>query len=97
MTRNKNLFPAGAKRINLTVPLAMYDDILYVSGRLGVSASSLFYQMTRDSVHHMATVLREIPHGTDEETAVKRLRGDSVAYIDQQYSALMAVLDKELS
>jgi hypothetical protein len=97
MTKNKNLYPAGAKRINLTVPLAMYDDILYVSGRLGVSASSLFYQMTRDSVHHMATVLRKLPPGSDNETVVRRLRGDSVAYIDQRYSDLMAAMDKELS
>jgi hypothetical protein len=93
MSKNKNLFPTGTKRINLSVPLAMYDDIIYVSGRLGISSSSLFYQVTRDSIHHMASVLRKLPKDYTDEMAVKRLRGDSVSYIKDQYEQVLRDLE----
>lgn len=84
-------------RINLSVPFQYYDDLRYVSRRLGVSSSSLIYNVSHDAVSHMSSVLREVPESGGSEAIVKRLRGESIDHIKQQYSDLMASVEGEKS
>lgn len=76
-------------RVNLSVPVAFYNDLVYVSRRLGVSASALVYNMSHDAVSHMSSVLHQVPESGCSDAVIKRLRGESVDYIEQQYNDLM--------
>jgi len=85
----------NSKRLNLTIPVKTYNEIIFVSRRMGVSSSGLIYQMISEAVHHMATVLKQAVPNEDVETTVKRLRGASTAYIEAQYDDLKKELAKD--
>jgi len=80
---------SNTRRLNLSLPPDLYADILFISGRMGISASALVYQITSDSLHHMANILRQARPDEPVGTTVKRLRGDSLAYIKSQYESAM--------
>ena len=77
-------------RINLSVPVPFYDELTYVARRLGVSSSSLIYNISHDAVSHMSGVLHQVPESGGSDAIVRRLRGESIDYIEQQYSELMS-------
>jgi hypothetical protein len=80
---------SNAKRINLSLPPEMYRDLVFVAQRMGISASSLIYNISHDAIEHMAGIMRQVPESGDTDAVVKRLRGDSVSYIQDQYESLM--------
>ena len=84
-------------RINLSVPPEFYKELTYVARRLGVSSSSLIYNMSHDAVSHMSSVLHQVPESGGSDAIVKRLRGESIDYIEQQYSDLMSSVEGEKS
>jgi hypothetical protein len=80
------------KRINLSVPREYHANLQYVSKRLGVSASALLYQISGGSLVHMADLLKQVPADADDKSIVKRLRGESIAYIEDRYAELKIAL-----
>lgn len=80
------------KRINLTLPSSLYDDLVYVSRRLGLSASALLCQISREGITHMSLVLHQVPETGGSDAIVKRLRGESVAHIEHLYAETMDML-----
>lgn len=87
----------ATKRLNLSIPSEQYQELLYVARTLGVSASSLVVQLMGDSVHHMATIMRQVKPGEATASTVRRLRGESIGYIQEQYHHLLTELDQGLS
>jgi hypothetical protein len=84
-------------RINLSVPPEFYKELTYVSKRLGVSSSSLIYNISHDAVGHMSSVLHQVPESGGSDAIIKRLRGESINYIEQQYSDLMSSVEEDRS
>jgi len=78
------------RRINLTVPPKLYSDIHFISSRMGVSASSLIFNVCSEALTHMASVLRSIEPTETAEVVSKRLRGESIDYIKAQYDRYMS-------
>jgi predicted DNA-binding ribbon-helix-helix protein len=83
-----------SRRINLSVPLDFYNSLTYVARRMGISSSSLVYNIASEAVDNMESMLRQVPEdGACPESTVRRLRGESVAYIQEQYRTLERDLD----
>ena len=80
---------SNAKRINLSLPPEMYEDLVFVAQKMGISASSLIYNISHDAIEHMASIMRQLPESGGTDAVAKRLRGDSVSYIQEQYENLM--------
>jgi hypothetical protein len=87
-----NLTKTKAKRLNLTLPPNMYDNLTYVARRMGISASSLVFNIGNDSIAHMASIMRSIPETGATDTIIKRLRGESISYIQEKYDGVMGDL-----
>ena len=84
------------KRVSLSLPHALVDDLDYVSHRLGISRSSLVAQVLNDVLAPSVAMLRTIPENvapTDED--VKRFRGASVKLIRERLDNLHE-LDRDL-
>ena len=81
------------KRLNLSIPVQQYQELLFVSRNLGISASSLVVQLMGDSIHHMADIMHQANEGEPTASAVRRLRGTSIGYIQEQYHHLLTELN----
>lgn len=85
---------SSTKRLNLSMPADQYRELLFVARTLGVSASSLVVQVMGDSIHHMASVLGQVQAGEGTPSLVRRLRGESIGYIQSQYHQLLSELNE---
>lgn len=76
------------KRVSVSMPIQLADDLDYISRRLGVSRSGLVSQMLlAGDISSLRTLLDHIPENPTEGD-LKRFRGDSKAYIEDQLSKL---------
>jgi hypothetical protein len=85
--------PRITKRLNLSIPPSLYEDLIYVSSVLGVTSSGLIMQCIGESIPYMAKALHELEASPSAATA-KRLRGQSVDFIAARYQETMQDLDK---
>lgn len=76
------------KRVSLSLPKSLVDDLDYICGRLGVSRSgfiaSILQQADMPSLRALVSHIPEQPADDD----VKRFRGSSQAYFDKQLQRL---------
>lgn len=76
------------KRVSLSIPGELADNLDYISGRLGISRSAFVTQLLLEGrLDHLAALLRNIPEQATEADA-RRFRGDSKAYIREQLEHL---------
>jgi hypothetical protein len=86
----------STKRINLSVPTEYHTQLHYVSRRLGISATSLIHRMTYEALQHMYSIVRQLPEGgSGGPEFIRRLRGESISYIESQYQGLKSQLGDE--
>ena len=81
------------KRLNLSLSPSLYNDVIYVSGVLGITASALICQTISEAVPHMANMLRGL-EATPTPDAARRLRGESIEFIEGRYQDTLAELAK---
>lgn len=78
----------GLKRVSISMPEELADNLDYISKRLGVSRSGFVSQLLLaadlDSFRAMLSHIPEQPSEGD----LKRFRGDSRAYIQDQLERL---------
>lgn len=76
------------KRVSLSLPSSVVDDLDYVSERLGISRSGFLTQVLLQSdLASLRALLASIPESPSEDD-VKRFRGSSVDYIRERVEAL---------
>ena len=78
-----------SKRLNLSLPSEMYAEIRFVSHHMGISASALVYQIILGSLPHLVSLLRNSTSVESTDTAVRHLRGHSLASIKAQYDGVV--------
>jgi hypothetical protein len=84
----------SSKRLNLTVSHALYDDIMFLSHYMKISASGLINQLISEPLPYMASELRKVAASPNPDEAVKRLRGDSADHIKAQYENCVSTLSE---
>ncbi len=79
------------KRVSVSMPIELADDLDYISRRLGVSRSGFVSQMLlAGDIHKLRVLLSHIPEQpTDGD--LKRFRGDSKVYIEDALAKLQAM------
>jgi len=74
---------AHAKKISMSLPSALLDDLQYLSGRLGVSRSALMSEILGEAVPTLAELFRAVPEDASPDEA-RRLRGASVEIVRER-------------
>lgn len=79
---------ADIKRVSLSLPSSVVEDLDYISNRLGISRSGFLTQVLLQSdLASLRALLASIPESpTDDD--VKRFRGSSVDFIRERVEAL---------
>lgn len=86
----------GFKRCSFSLPSNVAADVASVSEAMGVSQSALVAQVLGDTISSMRELLSmSVPAGADTSSpeVMRRLRGDSVQFVQDRVSAFMDILD----
>ena len=78
-----------SKRLNLSLPSNLYEQVHFVSRHMGISASALVYQIILSSLPRLVSNLRNSKPDESTASTVKRLRGHSLASIKAQYEGVV--------
>lgn len=79
---------ASLKRVSLSIPGDLADNLDYISKRLGVSRSAFVTQLLLEGqLDNLASLLSTIPE-QPSEADIKRFRGDSKVYVREQLERL---------
>lgn len=82
---------SGLKRISISIPAELSDDLDYLSKRLEVSRSGLVSQMLLSAeLGKLRALLEAIPQQPSEGD-IKRFRGDSRSVIEDQLQRLQSL------
>lgn len=76
------------KRVSLSLPEPLVDDLDYICRRLGVSRSGFIASLLQQAdMASLRALVSNIPDQPNDED-VKRFRGSSQAYFDEQLQRL---------
>ncbi len=79
---------ATLKRVSLSIPGELADNLDYIAHRLGVSRSAFVTQVLLEGhLDKLASLLSTIPE-QPSEADTRRFRGDSKAYVREQLERL---------
>jgi hypothetical protein len=82
-----------AKKISVSIPSPLLDDLQYLSARLGVSRSALITELLGEALPVVAGLLRMVPEGASPDEA-KRFRGASVNIIRERVAEAQRLADE---
>jgi len=72
-----------AKKISVSIPSPLFDDLQYLSARLGVSRSALVTELLGEALPVVVGLLRMVPEGASPDD-VRRFRGASVDIVRER-------------
>lgn len=79
---------SSLKRVSLSIPIGLADNLDYISRRLGVSRSAFVTQLLLEAqLDKLASLLASIPEQPSEADK-RRFRGDSKLYVREQLARL---------
>ena len=81
-------------RLTISLPPDQYNDLAFISERMGISRSAVLTQMLGEGLAHARRLVACVPNSPDDYT-VSRYRGDSKEIIRGRLQTLMADLDQE--
>lgn len=84
------------RKISVTIPPDLVDDMDYVAARLGVSRSALIAGILPESLHLMRSMLEQVPLNPSPDD-VLRFRGESAELVRQKIDSLKDLGDDLLS
>lgn len=93
MALQKQTSSTDTRRLNLTVSRDLYDDIMFLSHYMKISASGLVNQLISEPIPYMAAELHKVASSPNPDEAVRRLRGDSKAHVKAQYDTFISEID----
>lgn len=79
------------RRCSFSIPRGTWEDLVYVSERMGITRSALVTEMLENSVSDMRTLLEMTPK-KPTPADVKRLRGASVDFVKAEFQEVMEKL-----
>lgn len=82
-----------AKKISVSIPSPLLDDLQYLSARLGVSRSALITELLGDALPVVVGLLKMVPEGASPDEA-KRFRGASVDIIRERVAEAQRLADE---
>lgn len=82
-----------AKKISVSIPSPLLDDLQYLSARLGVSRSALITELLGEALPVVVGLLRMVPEGASPDEA-KRFRGASVDVIRERVAEAQRLADE---
>lgn len=84
------------RKITISVPPTLVDDLDYLSVRLGVSRSAIISELMCDTVAHMRSMVELVPENPTPADA-RRFRGESAELIRQRMASLQGIADDLLA
>jgi hypothetical protein len=92
--KQTSLLDPDSKRLNLTVSKALYDDIMFLSQYMKISASGIVNQLISEPIPYMASELRKVATSPNPDEAVRRLRGESKEHVKAEYERYVTSVDE---
>jgi len=84
----------GFKRVSVSVPAEVWDEVIFVAGRMGISRSSLVTEALEGMVSAVVPLVKMTPK-QPTPADVRRLRGASVELIKTKIAETMALLEAD--
>jgi len=78
------------KKISITAPPPLVDDLDYLAGRLGVSRSAIVSEILGVTVSDMRRIFELIPPNPTQSD-VLRMRGESAELVRQRLASLQGI------
>lgn len=85
-------------RVNITMPFEMANQLSVISNRMGITRSALTVQLLDEAVPLVYGIVTQLPAFDVplDDSKVKRLRGESVAYIQEVFRDVSSKCRDEL-
>jgi hypothetical protein len=80
------------RKVTLSIPPQLVDDLDYISGRVGISRSALITSLMSEPAHDLRGLVESVPENPTPEEVV-RLRGKSRALVEERVSGLLRMSD----
>lgn len=80
----------GTKRCSFSLPSKVASDLVFLSEAMGVSQSAILSQIAGESISAMSALLRSAGSDLSSPEVVRRLRGESVQYVQDEVSRFMS-------
>lgn len=84
---------ATVRRVSVTFPTELVDDLDSIAERLGFTRSGLLTQMLQESIPQMARIIRDIPD-QPRKADVIRFRGESVKVYQDTITELNGLMEE---
>lgn len=82
---------AASKRVTISLPSDIADDLSYIASRLGISRSAFLAQLlTEANLGKIRALLSTIPDDPSDGD-VKRFRGESRQFVEDRMSQLQSM------
>jgi len=78
------------RKITISVPPSLVDDLDYLAGRMGVSRSAIITEVLGGSISDMRALIELIPENPTPADAL-RYRGESAELIRQRLASLQGI------
>lgn len=85
------------KRCSFSLPAHLVSDLVFISETMGVSQSAILSQIAGDSISALSGLLRGAGSDLSSPDVVRRLRGDSVRFVQDEVSKFMSQIGEGAS
>lgn len=82
------------RRITLSIPVDLADDLSYVHQRIGVSKSAFVSSLLAEGVGDLRALLESLPDNPSPDDIV-RFRGESAALVDSRVASCRSLLGND--
>lgn len=82
----------GMRRVNVSLPDRLADDLDYMAVRMGITRSALVGELLQE-VSRLAEIMRDVPEDGVTPGDVLRARGRSLALIQERVAHVRNVLE----
>ena len=102
----KKLLPSGSssppsrprtKRCSFSLPSHLVSELAFLSEAMGVSQSAILSQIAGDSISALSSLIRGSGSDLSSPDVVRRLRGDSVRFVQDEVSKFMSQIGEVAS
>jgi len=78
------------RKITISVPPTLVDDLDYIAGRMGISRSAIIAELMCDTIAHMRAMVELVPENPTPADAL-RYRGESAELVRQRLASLQGI------
>lgn len=79
------------RKLSVSLPSELVDDLDYLSARLGVSRSAIIGGMLHESIRSSRRLLEMVQVDPDQEDSSLRMRGDSIEIVHSRLASLQGM------